>query len=88
MPAAAAESNEAVQGYEALREDALASRRGPGLALFLRDGMACWMRVWKQIQAPHPREAGERLEAAAPVEVRSELVAILAQMALSPRGEG
>ena len=86
MPAA--ESNEAVQGYEALREDALASRRGPGLALFLRDGMACWMRVWKQVEAPRRRESGERLEAAVPVEVRSELVVILAQMALHPRGEG
>ena len=77
-----------MQGYEALREDALAGRRGPGMALFLRDGMACWMRAWKQAQAPRPREAGERLEAAAPVEVRSELVVILAQMALNPCGEG
>ena len=85
---AAPGSNEAVQGYEALREDALASRRGPGLALFLRDGMACWMRAWRQVEAPRRRESGERLEAAAPVEVRSELVAILAQMALNPRGEG
>ena len=85
---AAPELNEAVQGYEALREDALASRRGPGLALFLRDGMASWMRAWKQAEAPRRRESGERLEAAAPVEVRSELVVILAQMALNPRGEG
>jgi hypothetical protein len=77
-----------VQGYEALREDALADRRGPGLALFLRDGMACWMRAWKQAQAPRQREAGERLEDAAPVEVRSELVVILAQMALNSCGEG
>jgi hypothetical protein len=86
MPAA--EPTEAVEGYEALREDVLTGRRGPGLALFLQDGMACWMRAWKQIQAPRPREAGKRLEGAASVEVRSELVAILAQMALSPRGEG
>jgi len=90
--AATAGSEETVQGYEALREEALAGRKGPGglgLSLFLRDGLACWMRAWAQATASRVgrmRES-ERAEQGPPADVRSELVVILAQMALSPRGE-
>jgi len=93
MPASAPGSEEAVQGYESLREEALAGRRGSGglgLALFLRDGMASWMRAWIQATASHvrPMEKRERAEPGPPADVRTDLVAILAQMVLSPRVEG
>ena len=86
MPASGVGPKEVVKGYEALREEALTGGRGLGLALFLRDGMASWMRAWMEATAAqvHPNQAAPGPAPGA----RSDLVAILAQMILSPRVEG
>lgn len=69
--------------YEALRSAALggattAAANARGLALFMRRGMAGWMRAWRSCAAP-PRECEAR-GARGPA-VRPEIVAVLAQMA-------
>lgn len=76
--------------YEALRGAALgaaatAAVNARGLALFMRQGMAGWMRAWSSCAAPPPAPAcGSRGRRSA---TRPEIVAVLAQMALAAAGE-
>lgn len=78
--------------YEALRGDALGGHGGAsrlGLALFVRRGMAAWMRAWaevKEVRGPRGREGPGR-EGTRPVAAGEELVLVLATMALSAREE-
>lgn len=71
--------------YEALRKDALAGcGRGHGLALLLREGMAAWIRAWSCAPGPAPGVARPvRAEPGLPAGVRSEVVSVLASMALA-----
>jgi len=76
--------------YEALRSAALgraptATANARGMALFMRDGMADWMRVWRSCAAaPRERECDAL---AARSTTRPEMVAALAQMALAAARE-
>jgi len=78
------------QRYEALRSAALdgattAATNARGLALFMRHGMAGWMRAWGSCAAaPRERECDARAERSA---ARPEMVAVLAQMALAAARE-
>ena len=71
------------EDYEQLRRRALAGEpEGSrlGLAVFMRQGMASWMRAWRELPTPPrtpepPRERGD-----------DAIVAALAQMALSLAG--
>ena len=89
--------------YEALRGAALGCRGGApslGAALFLRRGMAAWMRGWAEVkqarglsacghaQAGPAEREGPGGEEARPVAVGEELVVVLATMALRAREEG
>lgn len=72
-----------VECYEQLREELVSGLRGHGLglALFLREGMAAWMRAcstWLPASAPRPRPAQSL-----PIGVRGEMAALLAEMALA-----
>jgi hypothetical protein len=73
------------EGYEVLREAVLAGRAGGlGLALFLREGMAAWMRAWDgprpgaRVAAP-PRRGSDAPAGGA----HGAIVSVLAEMALS-----
>ena len=75
--------------YEHLREQALNSSAGQhskwGLLLFLRRGLAAWMRAWPQTSSPKTRrqeavreEPEERMRFSD--EVRDEVVSVLVNM--------
>jgi hypothetical protein len=70
--------------YEALRDAALggattAATNARGMAVFMRDGMAGWMRAWRDcVAAARARESDARGTRSAP---RPEMVAVLVQMA-------
>jgi len=76
--------------YENLRAQVLASRRAPGLVLFLRQGMREWLDVCGSTTVvvatiePLERTAKAQL---VPPEMRSEIVLILAGLFLQKRGE-
>jgi hypothetical protein len=75
-----------VAGYEDLRQQALdggASRQGLGMVLFLRQGMVAWMMAWLEANSPAPQEKRLWPGVRVPENQRSEVVAILAAMALS-----
>jgi hypothetical protein len=58
--------------------------RGHGLALLLREGMAAWIRAWSCTPGPAPLVARPtRAEPGLPAGVRSEVVSVLAGMALA-----
>lgn len=85
------EGHTLVEHYEALRTDAV-GRDGQricirGLALFMRQGMAAWMRsVGKQpVHVPH-REVRDK-EVPLPMGVEQSVVDILAAMAWATTGE-
>lgn len=78
--------------YEELRRDGLAGSgatpRSHGLALFLRHGMAAWMRAWTECQAMaagQERRAAEGGVVAVPRVLGSEVVMVLAEMVLGAR---
>ena len=76
-----------VECYEELRQDAIRGARGRslGLALFLREGMAAWMRAcstWMPKPAPLPL-AGSAL----PSGLHGQMAALLADMALATARE-
>jgi len=85
------EGHALVEHYEALRNDAVArdSQRIciRGLALFMRQGMAAWMRsVGEQpVHVPH-REMPDK-EVPLPMGVEQSVVDILAAMAWATTGE-
>jgi len=78
-----------VARYEELRRDARAEPgsgpRSHGLALFLRQGMAAWMRAWVECQAVAPGEARSAADGTGPALPRvlgPEVVMVLAEMVL------
>jgi hypothetical protein len=76
--------------YEELREDALSGRQGAsgvGLTLFLREGMAKWIRV--VADAPSPRSQPESITTINgwSCDVRAQAASILAGILLSSRSE-
>lgn len=77
-----------VERYEELRQDAIRGVRGRslGLALFLREGMAAWMRAcstWMPKLAPAPPRGGLAL----PTGLHGQMAALLADMALATARE-
>ena len=78
-----------VECYEELRQDVIRGARGCslGLALFLREGMAAWMRAcstWMPKPAPRaPQHPGSAL----PSGLHGQMAALLADMALATARE-
>lgn len=75
-----------VAGYEDLRRQALdggAYHQGLGMVLFLRQGMVAWMMAWLESNSPAPQAQKPRHGGRIPENHRSEIVGILAAMALS-----
>lgn len=79
--------------YEQLRKDALSSAAAlcpaPGLALFLRKGMAAWMRAWSPCVQNAAPETVPRPDTPppCPLDVRTQLAGILACMILDQQLE-
>ena len=85
----AAGTDEMVARYEDLRRDALAEPgavpRSHGWALFLRQGMAAWIRAWTECEASAPgqeRRAPVRDAVGVPRVLGCEMVKVLADMVL------
>src|SRR5438105_3819828 len=80
-----------VEHYEALRNDALGrdSQRIciRGLALFMRQGMAAWMRSIGEQPAHVPHREARDKEVPLPMGVEQSVVDILAAMAWATTGE-
>lgn len=80
-----------VSRYEGLRRHALGladeTARGPGLALFVRQGMTSWMQAWSQCAIPGGAisQIKNGPEEVTPIQLNGETVMILASMALSSR---
>jgi len=75
-----------VAGYEDLRRQALDSgvyHQGLGMVLFLRQGMVAWMKAWIESKAPAPQEQMPSPGLRVPENHRSEIIVIMAAMALS-----
>lgn len=84
----AQDSGALLSGYEDLRGEALVeaggSRRGIGLALFIRRGMAAWIAACAPVARPAqptPRKPTE--EGRLPQDLRAEVAMILAEMAFT-----
>jgi hypothetical protein len=78
-----------VERYEELRERVLRGATAGcrlGLALLLREGMAGWMEAWGRCADPSPRTPSPAASTPAHDGVRSELVHVLAAMALGGLG--
>ena len=79
--------------YEQLRSDAFSYSvgrgHGPGLVLFLRQGMLSWMRAWSRCTSgPEPRcSTPPYTDAILPLEVRSQITTVLAAMILGQQQE-
>lgn len=81
-----------VESYEALRAQALGAEMTTqplGLALFLRRGLAAWLRSAAHAAHPAPSSPPSRSPQSSPVpmELRAEMALILTNMALSNRKE-
>lgn len=83
-----------VAGYEELRRSAFGrasgSGRGVGFALFVRSGMAAWMKTCAALPRP-PEEAARRSATEQPLvpqDFRVEVASLLAEMALSAHTQG
>ena len=84
-----------VAGYEELRGSALnhvrGSGRGIGFALFVRSGMAAWIKTCAALPRPseasawRPTAEGRRF---VPQDLRVEVANLLAEMALSAHAQG
>jgi len=75
-----------VAGYEDLRRQAFdggAYRQGLGMVLFLRQGMVAWMMAWLEANSQARQEQRPWPGVRVPENQRSEVVTILAAMALS-----
>jgi hypothetical protein len=91
VPASMPASNaDVVDRYEELRGQVLSPEgRGSGsqgLTLFLRQGMKGWMDVWSRCRIAGPTKVPVKsspVEGTLPWDLRAEVVAILAGMALS-----
>jgi hypothetical protein len=81
-------------GYEELRrvalERAAGSGRGIGFALFIRSGMAAWMKTCAALLIPRTPTARRPAVEPPPVapDVRVEVAMLLAEMALSVHVQG
>jgi hypothetical protein len=89
-PVIAAAAEALTRRYEELRQQVLGRRgwdRGLGLALFLRQGMRCWLESWARCLAPAPAQEGPTATLVDPVPtaLQGEIATILAGMALSYR---
>jgi hypothetical protein len=79
--------------YEQLRSDALLSPDGhgcgPGLVLFLRQGMLSWMRVASRYTGNRQPESSPppRADTILPLEIRSQITIILAAMIVGQQQE-
>lgn len=77
--------------YEDLRDEALRTfihegRKGQGLALFIREGMASWAEAWTHCIFPHfqDKEKGPGYSPQdLPVDLRGQVVILLTNMALN-----
>ena len=72
-------------GYEALRAQAtgeLPAATPRGLAVFLAEGFPAWIGTWKTLVMNGPRAASASRNQHPAVGVRSEMVQLLAEMAL------
>ena len=88
---------EIVDDYERMRGIALDSLNrqpgaAPGLALFLRQGMAAWIGAWSDCASPSQRPSEADLAATStpsvlPLGLQSQLVMILAEMILMRHGK-
>jgi hypothetical protein len=89
-PAHSIPQKEWASHYEQLRSDTLQAGYGSGfgLAVFLRQGMAAWMRVCSPAVPPPTREfAPPALVSSLPGDVRTQAVLILAGILLGDRSE-
>lgn len=78
-----------VERYEELRQEGVRGARGRslGLALFLREGMAAWMRACSTwMPKPAPR-SHQHSGAALPAGWHGQMAALLADMALATARE-
>jgi hypothetical protein len=82
--------------YEQLRRTALSeyqSNNGNwGMTLFIRQGMAGWMRAWPKADAPttspkYPSENATIIPTAIPTSLREQITILLANMILNGRKE-
>ena len=83
-----------VDRYEEMRGQVLRPEGrgsgGQGLTLFLRQGMKGWMDAWSRCRVAGPPKApiqSSLVDGVVPWDLRAEVVAILAGMALSIRPE-
>jgi hypothetical protein len=87
------DGNEIAARYEELRRQALAAsggvNRGLGLALLVRQGMKGWIEASSHCGSGLPTKSQNHTGSTAvvPLDLRGEVVLILAGMALSSRGE-
>lgn len=80
-------NDDAVAGYEDLRRQAMGApgfHNGLGMVLFLRQGMAAWMKARLQATSARAESSRRRGEAdeRIPLDLRGEAALILAGMAL------
>ena len=87
-PSVDAVPDRALADYEALRRAVLEGTRGDGdlgLALFIRRGMAAWLRAWTACATP-PR-SGDAIPAGPrpvlPADIRGDVARLLITMALT-----
>jgi len=88
--------NEWAQRYEDLRQRALSERQAAGhnwgMALFLRNGLAGWIRAWPKpdpaAQAEHPRcSTSMTPPPSLPASMREQITILLANMILNGHKE-
>jgi hypothetical protein len=83
-------AQDVVARYEELRQDAFSrsdGTRGIGLTLFLREGMARWMRACPSVPAPRPQPESAATITRWSCDVRAQAAAILAGILLNFRSE-
>lgn len=82
-------SDRLIASYEQLRSQALGGYRGPGLAVFLRQGMKAWMEACSDCGASAPAKVQHQIGCGQmiPASVRSEVVMVLAGMILHGSSE-
>ena len=75
---------------DVLRHDSNAFVHSRGLAIFVRSGMLGWMDAWLQCKSlnRHPENNSDNIvRHELPLDVRSQLVLVLANMAIRTREE-
>jgi len=82
------DSGALLSSYEEIRSEALrragSSSRGSGLALFVRRGMAAWLAACVPLtRAPEASHRKPPAEDRVPLDLRTEVAMVLAEMALT-----